>query len=133
MKRLFSLLLALALVAGASAQSAMTSAAYPANTIDTVTNSATKYLVSGKVSQGATVTVAFTATEISGTTGGTATLQGSLDGAVWYTIGSAYTLTDVATQTTSFKVTSACDLYYRVAVTGTGTMSDKIAAKVLVR
>lgn len=115
------------------AQTAMTSAAYPANAVDTVTNTATKYLVSKAIKGADVVTVQFYATEISGTTGGTATLQGSLDGTNWYTIGSAYTLTDVASQCTSFKVTSFGDLYLRVAVTGTGTMSDKVYAKWLAR
>ena len=117
----------------AHSQTSLKSAAYPANTLDTVTNTATKYLVSGAIKGAKTVTVSFTATEISGTTGGTATLQGSLDGSHWYTIGSAYTLTDVAAQTTSFKITDFGDLYLRVAVTGTGTMSDQIQAKFLAR
>lgn len=132
-KFLILTLFTLACFIGNAQVNTMTSAAYPANVIDTVTNTATKYLVSGRLGKGATVTVQFTATEISGTTAGTATLQGSLDNSNWYTIGSAYTLTDVAAQTTAFKVTTPNEVYLRVAVTGSGTMSDQIKAKYLLR
>jgi hypothetical protein len=110
-------------------------------TVDTVTNTATKYLtyqtaagVNAPLSgYKKIVTVTFKAVEISGTTGGTAQVQGSLNGTDWYNIGSAYTLTDVASQVTSFTVTDWGAIYLRVAVTGTGTMSDKIYAQFLPR
>ena len=137
MKKILFFLFASCLTFGAFSQADMKSAVYTSNTLDTVTNAATKYLVSAKqgISYGAIVTVAFTATEISGTTGGTATLQGSLDGTNWYTAPgtTAYTLTDVAAQTTVFKVTSSGEVYFRLAVVGTGTMSDQIKAKYTVR
>jgi hypothetical protein len=81
-----------------------------------------------------TVEFQFTATKISGTVGGTATLQGSLDGTLWYTVPgvTAYTITD-ATQTTAFKVTDYGSRYLRILVVGTGTMSASIKAKVVAR
>lgn len=104
---------------------------------DTVTNAATKYLTLATSNTLGyyykVVTVQFWATKISGTVGGTAQLQGSLDRTNWYNVGSAVTLTDVAGQITAFKVSDSGDPYYRVAVTGTGTMAVKISAKLLAR
>ena len=102
--------------------------------VDTVT-SAVKYLTPTSTISGyrKVLTVQFLATEISGTTAGTAQVQGSLDGTNWYNLGSAYTLTDVASQCTSFSFTDWASLYIRLAVTPSGTMSDKIYAKFLTR
>lgn len=136
MKKLLILILvaALAMVIAPESKAQISMKSQYALTEDTVTNGATKYLTSSVINgYKKVVVVQFIATEISGTTGGTATLQGSLDGSNWYTIGSAYTLTDVATQSTSFSITDFGHLYLRVAVTGTGTMSDKIYAKFIAR
>lgn len=104
-------------------------------TVDTVDNTETLYLTLASTISGyrKVVTVQFLATEISGTTAGTAQVQGSLDGTNYYNLGSAYTLTDVASQCTSITLTDWGSLYLRVKVTGSGTMSDKIYAKVLTR
>jgi hypothetical protein len=105
------------------------------STVDTVTNSATKYLTAPAPISGykKLITIQFWAVEISGTTAGTAQVQASLDGSIWYNIGSAYTLTDVASQTNGFTITDWGSLYLRVAITGSGTMSDKVYSKYLVR
>lgn len=135
MKKVLFLILAVSVASiSAWSQTSLTSAAYPANTLDTVTNAASKQLVSGALYKAQDVVIVqFLAEKISGTVGGTATLQGSVDGVSWYNIGSAFTLTDVATQTTHFKVTDAGEVYFRVQVTGTGTMSVKISGKYVAR
>lgn len=123
------------------AQTALTSAAYPANTIDTVTNTATKYLVTGKlVDKYKAVSVVATVTEISGTTGGTVSLEASWDGTNWYSVyasaDSTYTFTpadQTAAQSYRWKLTDFGDAYLRVKYTGTGTMSAKIQAVVAVK
>lgn len=103
-------------------------------TVDTVTTGS-KYLTAPSTISGykKVVTIQFLAVEISGTTAGTAQVQGSLDGTNYYDIGSAYTLTDVASQVTSFIVSDFGSLYLRLKVTASGTMSDKIYAKFLTR
>lgn len=80
------------------------------------------------------IEIQFTATKISGTVGGTVTVQTSLDGTDWYTAQgtTAYTLTD-ATQITSFKITNYCARYIRIRTVGTGTMSAQIKAKYVAR
>lgn len=66
-------------------------------------------------------------TKISGTVAGTTKLQGSLDGSTWEDIGSAFTHTDVATQTKLFTVTSGVPYtYLRTTSVGSGTMSAKV-------
>ena len=101
----------------------------------TVDNTETLYLSPTATISGyrKVITIQFLAVEVSGTTGGTAQVQGSLDGTNFFNIGSAYTLTDVASQVTSFTVTDWGCLYLRLKVTGTGTMSTKIYAKYLGR
>ncbi|TXI13250.1 MAG: hypothetical protein E6Q68_01685 [Polynucleobacter sp.] len=63
------------------------------------------------------------ATKVSGTLAGTATLQGSIDGVNFVTIGSAFTLTNVAKSTTIWTVDYGPYSRYRVIFTGSGTMS----------
>ena len=74
-----------------------------------------------------------TFTKISGTVAGTAALQGSVDGVSYTTIGSAFTLTDVASQSTSFVVAPSSYQYYRLLITPSGTQSTKVITPVLVR
>lgn len=109
-------------------------------TVDTITSAAKRLTlkkadntVLGTVGFARVAIVQIDAIEISGTTGGTAQVQGSLDGVTWYNIGSAFTLTDVAAQTTSVKITDGDGLYISVLFTPTGTMSDKVYAKLLRR
>lgn len=104
--------------------------------LDTLTNAATEYLtLSTQISSNFNIVeFALTVTKISGTVGGTATLQGSLDGTLWYTQPgvTAYTITD-ATQTTSFKVTDYGSRYLRIALVGTGAMSASYKGKFVAR
>jgi hypothetical protein len=107
------------------------------NTIDTIsTGGLTKLLtLSTQIGSGFNIVeIQFTATKISGTVGGTVTVQTSLDGIDWYTAPgtSAYTLTD-ATQTTVFKITNYGARYLRIQSVGSGTMSAQIKAKHVAR
>jgi len=81
------------------------------------------------------VTIQTTWTKISGTAGGTATLEGSING-VNYTVvpGSAsYTVTDTATQSFTWVLSPPPFQYYRVKVVPSGTQSVKMVSDVLVR
>mgnify|MGYP006873468339 CR=1 FL=1 len=101
-------------------------------TVDTVTNTGTKYLelpasFSGR-SYSKTAFITFKADKISGTVGGTAQLEVSANGTDYAPVGTAFTLTDVATQVTPLLTVSTGWYGYkaRIKVTGTGTMSAKI-------
>jgi len=106
---------------------------------DTVVNSATAYLTTRVVSPAPAVTstIRVIATEISGTTGGTITLLGSLDGTTFkamttpntVTALATHTATDVASNQYDWIITGSPFLYYRVSWTGTGTMSATLSAK----
>lgn len=87
------------------------------------------------------VSIQYIGTKVSGTVGGTATLQGSIDGTNFKDIptamirqgANAFTNTDVATQSYIWSVADSPFLWYRVACVGTGTMSLIVAGKVLPR
>lgn len=96
---------------------------------DTVINAATKNLTVKVKGNGSFATV-LTVTKISGTVGGTATLQGSLDGVNFADLATAYTITD-GSQTKSYDFDRSKYVWYRFKVVGTGTMSASISAKVL--
>lgn len=97
-----------------------------------VTNTGSGTLYTPKVSKGKLVGIVVTFTETSGTSGGSAVLQGSVDGSKWVTVGSAYTVTDVAEQSTAFSNAATANFYsyYRVVHTGAGTMASRFKAKV---
>jgi hypothetical protein len=101
------------------------------NSLDTVTNAGTVYftLTTQPASTNNIIEVQYKVTKISGTVGGTATLQSSLDGTNWYTVPgtSANTLTD-GSHVTAFKVTNWGGKYLRIATTGTGTMAASLTA-----
>ena len=67
----------------------------------------------------------FKATKVSGTVAGSAKLQGSIDGTNWIDVGSAYTLTNVATNVAVFEPTKLSFRYYRLYVATTGTCKIK--------
>ncbi len=62
-------------------------------------------------------------TRLTGTAAGTAQVYGSVDGTNYATIGSAFTLTNVASQTSIFYVTAPLPVYLRIVTTGSGTQS----------
>lgn len=137
MKKILSIVMILGLMLsffGANAQTfAMTG-----NGV-TVTNTGTS-ACSLKVSKAYnTVSVQGVFTKTSGTLGGTATLQGSIDGVTWETVpvslvaggASTYTVTDTASQGKTFVVTGSPFLYYKISWTGTGTMVGTVSGYVL--
>lgn len=105
---------------------------------DTVTNTATAYITS-KVLRDFPVlytTVQVNVTKISGTVGGTISLQGSLDGVNFKALNTAETQTALATVTAAdastsyhWRLNGSPFLYYRVSWTGTGTMAASFSAQ----
>jgi len=110
----------------------------PYATSDTVTNTGTAYLTSALVSPAPAVTstIWVAVTKISGTVGGTITLQGSLDGTNFkaaYALNTAtalaaFTATD-ASNTYHWVISGSPYRYYRVSWTGTGTMSASFTSQ----
>jgi len=133
MKNLLSLVFLFCLSFGVMAQTAMTVSGSP------VTNTGTATVTSTILNSYETATIQAVFTKTSGTLGGTATLQASLDGTNYATVATAatvagaatYTVTDVASQSVIFIINGAPYKYYRVSWTGTGTMVGTIAAYIL--
>ena len=123
MKKLFCLSLCVALAVSCFAQDAVL---LPLTAGDTITNAGTssKVLVVTSGPSGVYMQAVFN--RISGTGAGTAQLQGSLDGVNYVNIGSAYTITNVATQTTTFTITAPVPKYLKVLNTGSGTESVQV-------
>lgn len=102
--------------------------------IDTVVNSATNFVTLRVKSWYKTILIQPVLTKISGTVGGTVTIQGSNDGTNYVTVSASYsdaqtlTPTNQTTNTKLFKITGSPYAYYRVSYTGTGTMSCKLRA-----
>jgi hypothetical protein len=124
MKRL---LLAVALVIGmVTASCAQSATLMPLIAGDTVVNA-------GTVTKTFTATAGYSAigvqpviTKISGTVAGTAILYYSLDGTNYLPAGDTLTLANVTTNTALFAKVTAPAVYYRIVVTGSGTMSAQV-------
>ena len=108
-------------------------------TSDTVTNTATQYLQSPAISPApaTSTTIWIAVTKISGTVGGTITLQGSLDGINYKAINTVDTQTAEATITATdasntyhYRLAGSPFPYYRVSWTGTGTMAASFRAQI---
>jgi hypothetical protein len=102
---------------------------------DTLTDADVGYAtktVSGKASA---VSFSVLLTRITGTAAGTVVLQGSHDGTNFGTVPgtSTFTMTNVASQVATFSVTPSTFLYYRAAVTTSGTVTLSPTGTVLVR
>lgn len=112
---------------------------YPPVGTDTVTNTGTGIVQFDPVSGGGnSTTIVVRVTKISGTVGGTITLQGSLDGTNFKALNTPNTVTALATIT----ATDATNTYhwillgspfrhYRISWTGTGTMSATLDGDLL--
>ncbi len=100
---------------------------------DTITNTGVVPIGSPLVAGAAqNITVTATFTKLTGTVAGTAVLQGSLNGVDFTAAsGTSYTVTDLATQTTSWILTGKPFQYYRVQVTGSGTSTYTVKGQVL--
>lgn len=115
---------------------------YNAITTNTVTNTGTAYLGIKLTSWFTSVSFQVNCTKVSGTQGGTVTLQGSNDGINYLTVNTGYisndvtaapyttggsathTATDVAVSKKIFVLRGSPYQYYRVSWTGTGTMKS---------
>jgi hypothetical protein len=131
MKNIFLLV---AVVIGLALQSnAQSATAMPLTAGDTVVNTGTSSKVIRMTAGYAGIAIQAKATEISGTSAGTIKVQGSLDGTNYNDIGNAYTVTDVASQTTMFYITAPVPTYVRVLQTGSGTMSSVLSVRYVLR
>jgi hypothetical protein len=142
MKNLFiGILVALVSISFANAQLApffnalSTGGVFPQS--DTVTNTATGTVQCRLLRDVAVTntTVQVNVTKISGTVGGTISLQGSLDGTNWRALNTVDTQTALATVTAAdatasyhWRLSGSPFLFYRVSWTGTGTMSASFSA-----
>lgn len=140
MKKLLSLLFSFALLLMFANVSVAQTSTMVGNGV-TVTNTGTSACSLKVVSAYSSISVQAVFTKTSGTLGGTATLQGSIDGVTWETVptslvagaASTYTVTDVASQGKTFVITGAPFLWYRISWTGTGTMAGTVSGFVLPR
>lgn len=108
-------------------------------TSDTVVNTATSYLTTPRMtpSPATSTTIWVVVTKVSGTVGGTITLQGSLDGTTFKAINTVDTQTALATITATdasntyhWRLAGSPFLYYRVSWTGTGTMNATFTSQI---
>ncbi len=101
--------------------------------LDTVTNTGVVTMTSKQVGGPAYVTtVSQTFTKLTGTVAGTAVLQGSINGVDFESASStSYTVTDVASQSTSWTLTGKPYLYFRVQTTGSGTSTYTVKGQVM--
>lgn len=134
-KFIFFLIATVGMTVASYAQSPVNLKSQYGLTVDTVTSTAAKYLTSPVIRpKYDAISVVLHATEISGTTAGTATLEASHDGVVWYSYYTgkdstySYTLTDVATQAYRWTIHTWEDIYLRVKVVGISTPNVKIYA-----
>ena len=138
MKKLFSLLGCILLLAAGLTDSAQAQRVYSlpgATGYTTVVNTATKTQTIRVDGYQDAVTIQVVLTKISGTAAGKVYLLGSLYGANYVRAGGADSLVvaNVATQSKIFSVANSPYLYYRTSYTGSGTQSVKIASKAIWR
>ena len=117
------------------AQIALVSPTY-GNTIDTVTNTASKVLWKQVNGYKETVTITVKVTSISGTLGGTIVPIASNDGTNFYDISTVskdtFTVANTASQGKAYYLQRGYK-YYGVKWTGTGTMSGSFTGTLLAR
>lgn len=108
---------------------------------DSVSSTGTAYLtVRGDSKYIANATIQVVVTKISGTVGGTISLQGSLDGTSFKALNTAETQTAVATVTATdasnvyhWRLTGNPFVYYRVSWTGASGQLASFTAQLLLR
>ena len=113
-------------VQSAKAQTAMTNP--NGYTLDTASNTTAEGPTLQVKSFQETTSFCITLTKISGTVAGVTQLYGSNDGTNYAALGSSKTNTDVASQTWCFDDSPKHYLYYKVLITGAGTMSVSYSA-----
>jgi hypothetical protein len=122
MKKFLLLALVIGTFITASAQHATI---MPLTVGDTIVNTGTASKVFTATAGYSGAIVQVNLTKISGTGAGTVQMQGSLDGVKYTNIGSAYTITDVSTQSAYFSISGPLPVYIKVLSTGSGTESMK--------
>lgn len=100
---------------------------------DTVVNTGTSAKVFTATAGYGGVAVQAKVSLISGTGAGTLGLYGSLDGTNYVQIGSNYTITNTATQSTIFYVSTPLPVYIKVLATGAGTEQAVITVSYVLR
>lgn len=105
---------------------------------DTVTSTATGFLTSKRVTGQGRVTIQALVTKVSGTVGGTLTLQGSLDGTNFDAIPTEETRTSIATQTAAdatgsytWRLKDSPYVYFRVSYVGGSGAVAYLNARIL--
>lgn len=133
MKKLFSLLL-LGFGLFIASQTVEAQVVTMDNSTDTVTNAGTVNLDATIKAYNPVVSFQVVATKISGTVAGTAILQASIDGTNYVSIGEdTLTLSNTTTNTHLWVIEPSPYLYYRIKVTGSGTMSARTSGYALPR
>lgn len=139
-KFILSIIVCLFIVASSNGQAYQMTGGY--TTGDTVVNTASKACSLKVVKSYKSVTIQANVTKISGTVGGTITLQGSVDGVNFVTCDTAafvsdgpatYTATNSASQSKAWIVSGAPYTWFRLNYVGTGTMSAIIKGYLLPR
>lgn len=141
MKRAIFAIIAFAAALTADAQVSFKSVFNADHDTIRVTNGETGVLQIRNGGAATSTTIVVVVNEISGTTGGVMTLQGSLDGTTWKALNTPNTATALATITATDVATNSYHWwlngnpfpYYRVSWTGTGTMAATASAKILSR
>lgn len=100
---------------------------------DTVVNTGTAAKVITATAGYGGAAVQATISLLSGTGAGTVGLYGSNDGTNYVQIGSNYTITNTASQTTMFYVSTPLPVYLKVLATGSGTEQAVITVKYVLR
>lgn len=118
MKKLLFLLTAVLIAATAISQ---VSVKLPLAAGDTIVNTGTSSKILQVTTAPSGVVLHVVLTRQSGTGAGTTVCQGSLDGVNYVTIGSSYTITNTATQSTVFYVAAPVPQYLKILSTGSGT------------
>jgi hypothetical protein len=100
---------------------------------DTLTDAGTSNLTTTIQGQRSVITFQLSVSRVSGTAAGTAKLQGSINGTNFFDIGSAYTITNVASQHNVWIVTQSPYTFYRINIVGAGTQVIAPTGKALIR
>lgn len=105
---------------------------------DTVVDTGSGALFSKRIGGAGAVTIQVNVTKVSGTVGGTISLQGSLDGTNYKALNTEETQTALATITATdasnvyhWRLSKSPFLYYKVNWVGTGTMNATFTASIL--
>jgi hypothetical protein len=120
MKKLLFILFAFTVSLAVNAQRATV---MPLVAGDTITNTGTSTKVLNATAGYSGCIVQVNLVKLSGTGAGTVQMQGSLDGVTYTNVGSAYTITNTATQSAYFNIVGPLPVYIKVLCTGSGTES----------